>query len=114
MQPDPPAKSGKLKPQVVVLGLVSLLNDSASEMIYPLLPVFLTTTLGASAIIVGLIEGAADALASILKFIAGALSDRMTRRRPLITSGYTLAALSRGLIAAAHVWPTVLVARLID
>jgi MFS family permease len=114
MQPDPPAKSGKLKPQVVVLGLVSLLNDSASEMIYPLLPVFLTTTLGASAIIVGLIEGAADALASILKFIAGALSDRMTRRRPLITSGYTLAALSRGLIAAAHVWPTVLAARLID
>lgn len=104
----------RLRPQVVILGLVSLLNDAASEMIYPLLPVFLTTTLGASAVVVGLIEGAADALASILKFIAGAWSDRMTRRRPIITSGYTLAALSRALIAIAHAWPTVLVARLID
>jgi MFS family permease len=114
VQGEQPASSAKLKPQVIILGLVSLLNDSASEMIYPLLPVFLTTTLGASAVVVGLIEGAADALASILKFVAGTWSDRMPRRRPLIASGYTLAALSRGLIAAATTWPMVLAARMID
>ena len=103
-----------LKPQVKLLGVVSLLNDSASEMIYPLLPIFLTAVLGASAVDIGLIEGAADGLASILKYYAGAWSDRMPKRKPLIVSGYTLAALSRALIAAATVWPLVLIARLID
>ena len=103
-----------LKPQVKLLGIVSLLNDSASEMIYPLLPIFLTAVLGATAVDVGLIEGAADGLASILKYYAGAYSDRLKKRKPLIVSGYTLAAVSRALIAAATVWPLVLVARLID
>src|SRR5438105_10979123 len=88
--------SQRLRPQVILLGLVSLLNDSASEMIYPLLPVFLTTTLGATPLIVGLIEGSADALASILKLVAGTMSDRLPRRKPLIVTGYALAALSRG------------------
>ena len=77
----------KLKPQVVLLGLISLLNDSASEMIYPLLPVFLTTTLGATPLIVGLIEGTADALSSILKLVAGSISDRVPRRKPLVVGG---------------------------
>jgi MFS family permease len=104
----------KLRPQVIILGLVSLLNDSASEMIYPLLPVFLSTTLGASPMIIGLIEGLADGLASILKLVAGAWSDRMPRRKPFVALGYTLAAASRGLIAVAGRWPTVLTARLID
>ncbi|HWW61324.1 MAG TPA: MFS transporter [Thermoanaerobaculia bacterium] len=104
----------KLKPQVKLLGLVSLLNDSASEMIYPLLPVFLTSTLGATPVIVGIIEGAADAVASILKFFAGSLSDRMPRRKPLIIAGYGLAAASRALIGVAGRWPAVLTARLID
>src|SRR6266550_6490695 len=81
----------RLKPEVVLLGLVSLLNDSASEMIYPLLPVFLTTTLGATPLIVGLIEGTADALSSILKLAAGWISDRLPRRKPLIVCGYALA-----------------------
>lgn len=103
-----------LRPQVKLLGIASLLNDSASEMIYPLLPVFLTAVLGATAVDVGLIEGAADGLASILKYYAGAWSDRLPRRKPLIVSGYTLAALSRALIAAATVWPLVLLARLVD
>lgn len=111
---SPPAHSSRLKPQVKLLGLISLLNDSASEMIYPLLPIFLTATLGASAVDVGLIEGGADGLASVLKFYAGAWSDRLPRRKPLIVSGYTLAALSRALIAAAKVWPLVLLARLVD
>src|SRR5712691_9839127 len=69
----------RLRPQVILLGLISLLNDSASEMIYPLLPVFLTTTLGATPFIVGMIEGTADALSSILKLVAGSISDRLPR-----------------------------------
>jgi MFS family permease len=104
----------RLKPQVILLGLAALLNDSASEMIYPLLPVFLTTTLGASPAVLGLIEGAADGLSSILKYFAGAWSDRLGRRKPLIVSGYALAAASRALIAAAAAWPMVLFARLLD
>jgi len=104
----------KLKPQVILLGFVSLLNDSASEMIYPILPVFLTLTLGATPFDVGMIEGLADAVASILKYFAGSWSDRLARRRPLISTGYALAAGSRALIAAAVAWPWVLLARLID
>lgn len=107
-------QQGRLKPQVLLFGLVSLLNDAASEMIYPLLPVFLTTTLGATPVIVGVIEGAADGLASILKYFAGAISDRMPRRKPLVVIGYALAAASRALIAVAGRWPSVLAARLID
>jgi len=103
-----------LKPQVILLGLAALLNDAASELIYPLLPVFLTTTLGATPAIVGLIEGAADGLASILKYFAGAWSDRAGRRKPLVVAGYAMAAASRGLIALATVWPVVLCARLFD
>jgi MFS family permease len=103
-----------LKPQVRLLALVSLLNDSASEMIYPLLPVFLTTVLGATPVTVGVIEGAADGLASILKYFAGSMSDRLPRRKPLVVIGYGLAAASRALIAVAGRWPAVLTARLID
>jgi len=104
----------KLKPQVVLLSLASLLNDAASEMIYPLLPVFLVSVLGATPVTVGVIEGAADGLASILKYFAGSLSDRMPRRKPLVVAGYALAAGSRALIAVAGRWPAVLTARLID
>ena len=104
----------RLPSQVILLGLAALLNDAASELIYPLLPVFLTTTLGATPAIIGIIEGTADGLASILKYFSGAWSDRAGKRKPLIVSGYGLAAASRLLIAAATVWPLVLVARLVD
>ena len=104
----------KLKPQVRLLAFASLLNDTASEMIYPLLPVFLTSVLGATPVTVGVIEGAADGLASILKYVAGSLSDRLPRRKPLVVGGYALAAASRALIAVAGRWPAVLTARLID
>jgi MFS family permease len=104
----------RLRPQVVLLGFVSLLNDSSSEMIYPLLPVFLASYLGATPVVIGLIEGAADGLASVLKYFAGAWSDRMPKRKPLIASGYSLAAISRVLIPLARVWPLVLLARLVD
>ncbi|HEX3582858.1 MAG TPA: MFS transporter [Thermoanaerobaculia bacterium] len=104
----------RLRPQVVLLGFVSLLNDSSSEMIYPLLPVFLASYLGAAPVVIGLIEGGADGLASVLKYFAGAWSDRMPKRKPLIASGYSLAAVSRVLIPLARVWPLVLLARLLD
>ncbi|HEX7679136.1 MAG TPA: MFS transporter, partial [Thermoanaerobaculia bacterium] len=104
----------RLKPQVRLLAFASLLNDTASEMIYPLLPVFLTSVLGATPVTVGVIEGAADGLASILKYVAGSLSDRLPRRKPLVVGGYALAAASRALIAVAGRWPAVLTARLID
>jgi MFS family permease len=104
----------KLKPQVILLGLVSLLNDSASEMLFPLLPVFLTTTLGATPVVIGLIEGAADGLASILKYFAGLWSDRMPKRKPFIVTGYSLAVIARLIIASAVAWPMVLGARLLD
>jgi len=104
----------RLRTQVIVLGLVSLLNDSASEMIYPLLPVFLTSTLGATPLVVGLIEGTADALSSILKLAAGWFSDRMPRRKPLIVTGYALATVSRAWISLAGRWWDVLAARLLD
>ena len=104
----------RLKPQVILLGLAALLNDAASELIYPLLPVFLAATLGASPAIIGLIEGVADGLASILKYFSGSISDRQQRRKPWVVFGYGLAAASRLLIAAATVWPLVLTARLVD
>jgi sugar phosphate permease len=107
-------QSNRLKPQVILLGLVSLLNDSASEMIYPLLPVFLTSTLGATPLIVGLIEGSADALSSILKLAAGWISDQLPRRKPLVVGGYALATISRAWISLAGRWPSVLAARLLD
>ncbi len=104
----------KLKPQVVLLGLAALLNDAASELVYPLLPVFLTATLGASPAILGMIEGAADGLASIVKYFAGSWSDRAGKRKPLVVSGYGLAAVSRLVIAFASAWPVVFAARLLD
>jgi len=108
------AKRAALQPQVILLSFASLLNDVSSEMIFPLLPVFLTVTLGATPVVVGLIEGSADALSSILKLAAGVWSDRARRRKPLIIGGYALAAVSRALIGAAVRWPSVLAARLID
>src|SRR6478672_5737944 len=106
--PVPQATNRRLRPTVILLGIISLLNDSASEMIYPLLPVFLTSTLGATPFIVGMIEGVADALSSILKLAAGWISDRLPRRKPLIVGGYALATISRAWISLAGRWPSVL------
>lgn len=104
----------RMQPRVVLLSLASFLNDVSSEMIYPLLPIFLTTSVGATPFIVGAIEGAAEAVAAFLKLVAGSWSDRAKRRKPFVVGGYALAATSRVLIAVAAHWPTVLAARLID
>ncbi|MCK4622556.1 MAG: MFS transporter [Desulfuromonadales bacterium] len=99
---------------VIILGLVSFLNDTASEMITPLLPLFLTTTLGAGAAIVGLVEGVAEATASILKLISGYLADRGWNTKKLVVSGYTVSNASRPLIGLASGWGWVLVLRFLD
>lgn len=99
---------------VFILGLVSLATDASSELIYPLIPLFLTQTLGAPMPIVGMIEGVAEATASILKGVSGWLSDRIRLRRPLVMFGYGLAAITKPLLALAAGWPLVLAARVLD
>ena len=99
---------------VWALGFVSLLMDVSSELVHSLLPVFLVTTLGASAFVVGLIEGAAEATALIVKVFSGVLSDYWGRRKPLAVLGYGLGALSKPLFALATGAGLVLAARLID
>ena len=99
---------------VVTLGAVSLLTDASSEMIYPLLPIFLTATLGASAAAVGAIEGAAETTAALLKLASGWWSDRVRRRKPLVVAGYGIAGLARPLVAIATSASQVLAIRLTD
>ncbi len=99
---------------VVILGVVSFFNDTASEMIYPIVPIFLTSVLGAPVEVVGFIEGMAEGLASLFKFIFGYISDRIGKRKVFVVSGYSFASVSKLLIGLAYSWPYVLFARIID
>src|SRR5690242_5985349 len=99
---------------VFAIGLVSLLNDASSEIIYPLLPVFLAVSLGASAKAIGTIEGLAESISSLLKLFAGYLSDRLEKRKALVVAGYSLASLARPLLAFTQTWTQVLAIRLTD
>jgi len=99
---------------VVVLGITSFLTDFSTELFYPLLPIFLTTVLGASKSFVGLIEGVAETTASVLKLFSGWLSDRLNRRKALAIGGYGLSGLTRPLIAISTMGWHILVARFID
>jgi MFS family permease len=99
---------------VIALGIVSFFTDVSSEMIYPLLPVFLSEVLGAGALALGLIEGVAESTAAFLKVISGVWTDRISRRKPFIIAGYGLAGIVRPFIGLAQVWPAVLVLRFID
>ena len=99
---------------VIALTLVSFFTDFSSEIIYPLLPLFLTTTLGASVGMLGAIEGAAETLASVLKVASGWWSDRVKRRKPLVVIGYVLASVARPLVAIAQSASHVLAIRLVD
>jgi len=99
---------------VWALGFVSLFMDISSEIIHGLLPLFLTTTLGASVVLVGLIDGIAEATASISKIFSGYVSDRIGRRKPLILLGYGLGALSKPLFAIAASPVPILGARFVD
>jgi MFS family permease len=99
---------------VWILGFVSLCMDLSSELVHGLLPVFMTVVLGASMLAVGVVEGIAEATASIVKLFSGVLSDRLGRRKPLVVLGYALAAASKPLFPLAGSVPLVLVARFMD
>ncbi len=104
----------KIPSNVKFLGLVSFFNDSASEMIYPLLPVFLTSYLGAGTAIVGLIEGIAESISSLSKLISGWLSDLWKKRKIIVIGGYGLSSLSRPIIGITTSWAQVLSLRFVD
>ncbi len=111
-EPDSPVPG--VKRPVFVLGTVSFLTDVSSEMVYPLVPLFLTSVLGAPVAAVGLIEGLAEGAASLFKTVGGWASDRLRARRPLVFAGYVLSAVAKPLLAAAYVWPVALLVRLGD
>ena len=99
--PDRPRDVSRVPPAVKGLSLVSLFNDFASEMVYPLLPAFVTGPLGGGAALLGLLDGAADLTSAVIKLVSGRLADRPRWRAPLILVGYATAVLVRPLIAAA-------------
>jgi MFS family permease len=99
---------------VWLLGWVSLATDAATEAIYPLLPFFLTRVLGAGAVSLGILEGAAEAVNSILKIVSGRLADRVPRKRPLVLLGYGVSSIARPFIALATTWTQVFVVRVLD
>jgi MFS family permease len=109
-----PSQRPRLGRNVVALAAVSFLTDVASDMTYPLLPVFLATVLGASATAVGAIEGAAETTAALLKLASGWWSDRVSRRKPLVVMGYTIASVIRPLIGLARSTGQVLAIRVTD
>ncbi len=104
----------KMPRTVWLIGLISFMNDSASEMLYPLIPLYLASTLMAGPRALGLIEGVADATSSLLKLVSGVLVDKTKRIKPWLFFGYGLAGLSRPLVAFAGSWVTVLFIRFAD
>ncbi len=114
---DKNSEKGKifgLSPNVVWMGVVSFLNDLSSDMIFPFIPIFLTSVLGASLTFVGLVEGVADATASIFKIASGWISDKWQKRKRLVVIGYSLSALAKPFLAAAGVPWHVLGVRFMD
>jgi MFS family permease len=99
---------------VWLLGWASLLTDAATEMIYPLLPIYLSRVLGAGAASLGIIEGVAEAVNSLLKVVSGWLSDRRGRRKPIVIAGYALSSAARPFIGITASWPQVLIIRILD
>jgi MFS family permease len=99
---------------VWLVSWTSFFTDTASEAIYPIMPLYLTRTLGGTAMAIGIIEGAAEALNSVLKVLSGRLSDRWSARKPFVVAGYCISTLVRPLVALATSWLHVLAVRLTD
>jgi MFS family permease len=99
---------------VVMLGVASFLTDVSTEMVYPLLPLYLTARLGASPAIVGIIEGIAESLASLLRVFSGAWSDRIQRRKPIAILGYSFSSMGKVLLYLSMMWQMVLAGRIAD
>jgi MFS family permease len=113
VQPGSHPERVHLPHNIVVLSWVSFFQDAASEMLYPVVPLFLTGVLGAPVAVVGLIEGVAEATASAMKIVSGRLAD-LRRRRPMIAAGYALSSIAKPMIGLAQAWPFVLVGRFVD
>jgi MFS family permease len=103
-----------IKKNVIVLSVTSLFTDISSEMLYPIIPIFLTSVLGASMSILGLVEGAAEAVASALKAFSGYISDLSEKRKPFVIGGYSFSALGKLLFFLAYSWPFIFLARVVD
>ena len=99
---------------IIILGITSLLTDISTEMVYPLIPLYLVAQLGATPGIVGIIEGIAESLASLLKLYAGHISDTFGKRKPLAIFGYSFSGIGKILIYFAGAWPMVLFGRIAD
>lgn len=99
---------------IFILGLVSLFTDLSSQMVFPLIPLFLTTVLGASVYAVGIVEGAAETAASLLKVISGYWSDKIKKRKSFILFGYSLSSITKPLFAFANIWSFVLFIRVVE
>ena len=112
-EPSGPPGGTRLSRNVRLLALVSFFQDTASEMLYPILPIFVTSVLGAAPAVLGLIEGVAEATASVGQVAAGRLAD-LRRRRPFVAAGYAISAASKPIIGLAAGWPLVLVGRFTD
>jgi MFS family permease len=110
----PDDERARVPRNVAVLGIVSLLTDASSEMVYPVLPLFLSNVLGAPVAVIGVIESVAEATSSLVRVFSGWLSDRVGRRRPLIVAGYTLSNVVKPLLALVPGWPAVLLLRFAD
>ena len=96
------------------MSLGSLFSDAATEMLVPVLPIFLTQSLGATGTVVGLVDGVAQALRNFVEGFSGAISDRLRQRRPFVLSGYILSAVAKPLMGVSTIWEAVLGARLLD
>jgi len=110
---EPRGRRGRLSRNIYVVSVVSFFQDTASELLYPVLPFFVTGVLGAPPAVLGLIEGLADGTASALKALSGRLAD-LRHRRPLVAVGYSTSAFGKFLLAIAGAWPMVLAARVTD
>ncbi len=99
---------------IFILGLVSLFTDLSSQMVFPLIPLFMVTVLGSGVYAVGIVEGAAETTASFLKVVSGYWSDKIGRRKPFVLFGYSLSAITKPLFAFANIWSFVLFLRMVE
>lgn len=106
--------NSRMTPNIILLGITSLLADIAGEMIFPILPIFLASELGLSKVFIGLIEGFAETSSSLFRVFAGWLSDRLGKRKPVVILGYAVSTLGKPLLALSQSWPMALVARFFD
>lgn len=111
---EPERTRPEVNRNVIVMGVVSFFTDVASEMIYPILPIFLTATLGAPMTVVGLMEGLAASALNILKVFSGWLSDKYQKRKIIVVIGYSFSALSKLIVATAPGWRTAMTGKFLD